>query len=812
MAKAARTPSDRYVLQIIEGPDAGKTFPIVKAKISIGRTSQNDLALSDPSVSSRHAVIAITPEGCLVQDARSRHGTKVNDQPTTGATRLENGDQIALGATKLVLRMLPAAKPPAPAEEEEPPAAEPEGEMVLSEEELGIGDIDLDGVPDAGEGGGAIDFIKGEGKPILPFVVPGVVIMLILAFGGYKLATHEGGWGVRRGPRNFLRPNHSFDESVAQDGMPLGWHTAGQGYTWSLSDHAETGKYAAAKSQANAVSGELVRAKGIAVEDHVGYAVSGMIKASGCQGVAAIKVRWTSAEHPGFVFDQFTNVISSDSDWATVSRSLPVPGPFVTTLTVSCAVFGPVGSVGFDELKLNDSTGLQESPRHFAVDDASGHITIKACTRGVLSVICDRSPLLWNGEVTLGPDALLGYGRQALSAPARGHPRVDDETNSIVFAGRMTLPEANQPLDLVQRLSPKQEGIVIDYALKPTKPADQIVPGVAFCVDPARLPDGATVMANSTYVSQTEPFEMDAVEEISWGEAESRVILTFEQPGKLKYQVVDGRHMVAYSLEPQAVTAGKEVALQITIGNVSVKKDKIFEEAITKVRELASDGKWSKALAAAEPLLKMSVFSDDQRAEVQKEIDGVVAKVGERAEELRGDLRRGEEAQSVEDLMKVEAAIADLMKLVKGTRCEPAAHQLEKDLAAANQRLAAAFEAAAQRFMDRVEVHRKRGEFIIARIYIENIMRQYPRTEVAKRAAADMRQIQTLIAKAEEKAKFIKSRMEEAANAERIDFWRKAKEAYKAIIDRYPDSPEAAEAEQKTKALDETIRKHKEGG
>ncbi len=71
---------------------------------TIGRSSQNSLQIPDTRVSRQHARIRCAQGAWFIQDQGSAAGTFVNGQPVQ-AGRLNNGDQIAIGSTTLVIWM-----------------------------------------------------------------------------------------------------------------------------------------------------------------------------------------------------------------------------------------------------------------------------------------------------------------------------------------------------------------------------------------------------------------------------------------------------------------------------------------------------------------------------------------------------------------------------------------------------------------------------------------------------------------------------------------------------------------------------------
>jgi phosphoserine phosphatase RsbU/P len=72
---------------------------IPKPEFTMGRQSDNDLVLFESRISRRHARILKTPQGYVLEDAGSRHGTFVNGTMVTSCL-LKSGDQINLGVAE----------------------------------------------------------------------------------------------------------------------------------------------------------------------------------------------------------------------------------------------------------------------------------------------------------------------------------------------------------------------------------------------------------------------------------------------------------------------------------------------------------------------------------------------------------------------------------------------------------------------------------------------------------------------------------------------------------------------------------------
>ena len=95
--------------ETLESPDDGATLvplddsdapPVPLGRhTTIGRARESDLRLKDSSVSRRHAVLTIEPNGAFIEDLRSVNGVTVNGQRIRHA-RVTDGDVIELGVKR----------------------------------------------------------------------------------------------------------------------------------------------------------------------------------------------------------------------------------------------------------------------------------------------------------------------------------------------------------------------------------------------------------------------------------------------------------------------------------------------------------------------------------------------------------------------------------------------------------------------------------------------------------------------------------------------------------------------------------------
>jgi FHA domain len=76
----------------------------LRAPFEVGRTREADIVLRDPEVSRRHARFESQNTVVYVEDLKSSNGTFLNGRRITEAIEIRGGDEIDVGATRLVVR------------------------------------------------------------------------------------------------------------------------------------------------------------------------------------------------------------------------------------------------------------------------------------------------------------------------------------------------------------------------------------------------------------------------------------------------------------------------------------------------------------------------------------------------------------------------------------------------------------------------------------------------------------------------------------------------------------------------------------
>lgn len=77
----------------------GRRFPLEAGPVRIGREEDNEIVLSEKSVSRRHARFERTDGGWSIADAGSSNGTLLNERELLGRAVLSRDDRIKIGST-----------------------------------------------------------------------------------------------------------------------------------------------------------------------------------------------------------------------------------------------------------------------------------------------------------------------------------------------------------------------------------------------------------------------------------------------------------------------------------------------------------------------------------------------------------------------------------------------------------------------------------------------------------------------------------------------------------------------------------------
>jgi eukaryotic-like serine/threonine-protein kinase len=92
----------RFELRFVHGVRAGQVINLEDNQtVVLGRGTETNCRIQDPSISRRHCQITNCPQGLLIADLGSSNGTYVNGQPISHWVPLNSGDQVVLGQNQV---------------------------------------------------------------------------------------------------------------------------------------------------------------------------------------------------------------------------------------------------------------------------------------------------------------------------------------------------------------------------------------------------------------------------------------------------------------------------------------------------------------------------------------------------------------------------------------------------------------------------------------------------------------------------------------------------------------------------------------
>ena len=90
-------------LVCVVGPELGRSFPLRKESVLLGRGEDADITVASSDTSRHHARITVAPRDLAIEDLGSRNGTQLNGMDVKGSVPLQVGDRVQIGSTIFVV-------------------------------------------------------------------------------------------------------------------------------------------------------------------------------------------------------------------------------------------------------------------------------------------------------------------------------------------------------------------------------------------------------------------------------------------------------------------------------------------------------------------------------------------------------------------------------------------------------------------------------------------------------------------------------------------------------------------------------------
>jgi len=778
----------RFTIEVTEGEDAGRSFELRASATKLGRRSDNDIILTDQTVSGNHTVFEQRGDAWVVADAGSRHGTLVNDAKIGAPHVLHDGDQIRLGMTLLTCREI---QPEAPAQ-----AAPPPEESLLAEEMV----IDESALQGLGRSSTEDEAPPAEKKiPWIP-IASGVAAVLIVAVGLFFVL--RGGKPPTKPKRpagpakdgNMLEVNPAFEQPVAADRKVRGWtFRSDPGSKWALDAAAGRGVSLQVTRVGEAGSNatdEAVYAKRIPTIGAKGFTLSAWVKSRSATGVHTLRLSWLCETDAVFREDLFAPPATGKTDWRQIRLATRPPGR-ATHMEIACVTVGATRSVWFDDVRL--SSGI---PSGDAAQDSwktFRNISLALGPQGTFRLHKSGALFLWNGELrveTVQSDVAL---RQRLARLDEGYPQPEAVGEGMTFKGKMFEPLSLRTADFEQTARPAVDGLEIEYKIHAPQAIKMQTFTLSFAAHSANLTSGATVGMDGAYVTERQSFAVPAATELTIGDGPKRTSFSFSQPVKIICKHEDEKQVFQIAPDVDMRQTRTELSLRVLVRPASAQRKEMAQRAIAEAARAAEERRYGDAFKAYQKILSEEAMPE----EVRKTAFSALTRMRVEANMMLKDVRsKVDEAIQSGDKAKLAAAKA---------ASEAAAESLEgtalaKDAAAILKRLDsstagkpddAADPPEAQAFYKKALDHYERKSFLMAKILCNNVINKFADTPSAERAKRLLEQIKGAEAARVEAQRDVLRKMSRAKNLVATKKFEEAAKIYNEIIEKHPNQPAA---------------------
>lgn len=714
--KAAPAGEPKYVLEVTEGRQRGKTLDLSSGSLTMGRHKSNAFVLDDEAASSYHAEITREATGHFITDLGSTNGTYVGGEKIV-KTRLALNAEIKIGTTIMVFKNIGA-----PSEEDEV-----FGTVVLDTERL---EQELA----EEEAAAKVAFIKKLLGAVALVGVLGLVAWLVIA-----------GWGGA-GPRPVegnLLANGSFEGELDERGDPSGWRTiASHATPWEVVRDPEGAKVRSGTSalmvsrSSDAALDEYMecrRREPVEIRPEKGYKLGGWIRTEGAHGVYGFRVTWMG--HGDRTASDQIFLMGTHPEWRRKEKVFAPPA-WATRGAIACSAYGNRGKVYFDDVYFVE-VSHPGSPTAKLSQSFEG-LKMEFAPSGVFEAVLGGRTAIENGELFLLGEQETRSSQEMAEAE---DPRRERE--SSVFGGVVPEFSERERIRFKQRVRPGELGLVLEYELTCDRKLLMAGAGVRFTVA------GKFGGAKPELYGESGPLELadasmrgrlEGVQEILFTSEDGRKLSVYI-PGAIPVRIEPrGNRKRVEIFLPGSVEISREptrLAFELNVGSRFERQDvdKLWKLSVRAEK----DGDLIALYDALQKIEKLrDRFSEDAEKAKSKldelnavaEFDFVSAELTAKrlAATVPGPLRETLLGQARE---KVQA----LKRKYASTPHEDHAGKLEVRIAEIRRGWQQAEEdRKANRLFERIRQAMEHENYELAKTWLRSLLDKYPNTAAAKRA------------------------------------------------------------------------------
>ncbi len=760
-----------YVLDIVEGAEAGKRITLGDTTLTIGRNSQNQLVASDSLASNYHAEIRKEGGIYFIYDLGSTNGTFLNGKKIVKG-QLYVDMEIKVASLRMIFKNIGKAT------END---FQPVGEMTAM---LRIEDIK----------------VKKRAISSLWLATAGLALAVLAA--GYVLYFQP---FKKAGPaktatlsqKNYLEANPSFEGEVAGDATPEGWKFDVSKAINVYVDRSKNRTGNASLTFQNIGSDGQLSFNAVSiveplrVQPNRTFAAKAFVLAENSVGFNGLRVRLFDTERPSMYIDYYTTPVSrTHTSFMESSCKFTVP-PWANSLIVSCIAAGERGNVWFDDISITEADAPElpfcelttiTSPNKLFLD-RSGNMWVMNKKNDLIAVI--------NG-LNVSSDTRGISSSQAMQSTVSTPEFIKQMSKGSVRGFIHNLANDSKLQMSVSTSMSDKTGTIV-YSSGAFSDDTQRI-SLSMTIDASHF-DNYLRVASGNSIAQFIPDSgrvEGALELILGRDKNLLAIVLGDQMNLSAVKTDDGCLKVELFPQIKANEKTNQITLMVNTESpaIAARLDNLLKEA----RAIVKSGDLLQAERIFASVKTEFVGNDNAIREANKGLDEVAKEITKLDANLKEIITLIEAAEQAEKVDEFEVAFEQLRAFISKLEVRaPNSELYDRAVKAAKESESLTgkmekkiLERKASKLLDKAKEAQKSEQFILCRAILEKLLSSYPDTASAKEAEVmiiEARRMVDLVKLAAQEWEEVAKKAETLEKTGKKDA---AKEAVRAFSDKYP--------------------------